>query len=69
MAEDWEFRQLETRFDRIEEGLVRDRERAREEKEQVREAKRRRAEQIDEWFFQITRTVGIVTLFACIMWW
>jgi hypothetical protein len=69
MAEDWQLRQLERRFDRLEEGLARDRERAREEKEQARGEKRWRVERINDWLFQITWTAGIATLFTCILWW
>ena len=69
MAEDWQLRQLERRFDRLEESIARDREHAREEKERLRRAERQRAELINEWLFQITWTIGIVTLLACIMWW
>jgi hypothetical protein len=68
MAENWEWRQLERRFDRLEESLERDRERAREEMEQVREAKRRRAERINEWLFQTIWTAGIAIIVVYILW-
>jgi hypothetical protein len=68
MAEDWQFKQLERRFDRLEEGLKRDRERAREEKEQIRRDKRRRTERINEWLFQIVWTAWIAAMTTYILW-
>jgi ElaB/YqjD/DUF883 family membrane-anchored ribosome-binding protein len=68
MAENWEWRQLERRFDRLEESLERDRERAREEMEQVREDKRRRAERINEWIFQTIWTAVLAASVVYILW-
>jgi hypothetical protein len=65
MAENWQWRQLESRFDRLEESLERDREHARK---QILEAKRRRTERINEWLFQIIWTAGIATIVAYILW-
>jgi hypothetical protein len=65
MAENWQWRQLESRFDRLEESLERDREHARK---QILEAKRRRAERINEWLFQTIWMAGIATIVAYFLW-
>jgi hypothetical protein len=68
MAEDWQLKQLERRFDSLEERLERDRERAREEKEQARADERRRAERINEGLFQIVWMAYVAAITTYILW-
>jgi hypothetical protein len=68
MAEDWQFKHLERRFDSLEERFERDQEHAREEKEQAHADRRRRAERINEWLFRIVWTAYVATVVAYILW-
>jgi ferric-dicitrate binding protein FerR (iron transport regulator) len=68
MAEDWQLKQLERRFDSLEKRLERDQELAREEKEQARNEKRRRAERINCWLYEIAWAACVATVVTYILW-
>jgi hypothetical protein len=68
MAEDWQLKQLERRFDSLEERLERDRERAREEEEQTRKDKRQRAERINCRLYGLAWTACVATIVTYALW-